>query len=293
MKKQDSFNHAKPGIERLFDSLPDRIITFSQLRSIFEENKTVWNLAKSMTLGEFLHFMHKGTKLKHIELTSPYRGYTKFLWGDSTIYSLALSLQRHSYLTHYTAMYLHGLTEQIPKTVYLNFEQPDKHRPTGRLEQENINRAFSSPQRISKNVITYKGQKIQILNSMHTGRLGVTEFKSSLNETLLVTDLPKTLIDITVRPNYSGGIFEVLNAYKAAKNRNVSINLLASYLKKLNYIYPYHQVIGFYMQKAGGYDTSQIDLLRSPGMDYDFYIAYGMRETEYIKEWRLHVPKGF
>ncbi|OGR95314.1 MAG: hypothetical protein A2902_05485 [Elusimicrobia bacterium RIFCSPLOWO2_01_FULL_64_13] len=68
---------------------------------------------------------------------------------------------------------------------------------------------------------------------------------------------------------------------------------MASYLKKLNYIYPYHQVIGFYMQKAGGYDTSQIDLLRSPGMDYDFYIAYGMRETEYIKEWRLHVPKGF
>ena len=34
------------------------------------------------------------------------------------------------------------------------------------------------------------------------------------------------------------------------------------YKKKMNYIYPYHQAIGFYLSKAG-YDKDQLELLKN------------------------------
>lgn len=61
-----------------------------------------------------------------------------------------------------------------------------------------------------------------------------------------MTKLERTLIDIAVRPNYAGGVHHVLEAYAAAKSR-VSVNVLLATLQKMEYVYPYHQVIGFYI----------------------------------------------
>jgi hypothetical protein len=72
----------------------------------------------------------------------------------------------------------------------------------------------------------------------------------------------------------------------------VSVNRLTATLQKLKYVYPYHQAIGFYLQRAG-YKESSLDLLRRFPMDFDFYLAHGMKETEFDPSWRLHIPKVF
>jgi len=114
---------------------------------------------------------------------------------------------------------------------------------------------------------------------------------SSLGEVLDVTGLERTLIDIVVRPEYSGGPYQVLEAYRLAKSR-MSINVLIATLKKLDYVYPFHQTIGFYMQKAE-YEQERLDRVKRIPMNYDFYLAHGIRETCYDPSWRLYSPKGF
>ncbi|MBN1765422.1 MAG: hypothetical protein JW860_09220 [Sedimentisphaerales bacterium] len=100
-----------------------------------------------------------------------------------------------------------------------------------------------------------------MLNGMHIGNIGVVEADGYEGEKIQLTDIERTLIDIAVRPEYAGGPFEVLRAYKSAKNK-VSINRLTALLKKINYVYPYHQVIGYYLDKAGVYQKSQIDRIK-------------------------------
>ena len=82
--------------------------------------------------------------------------------------------------------------------------------------------------------------------------------------------------------------------YALTKNaaEAVSINKLSAMLKKIDYVYPYHQVIGFYVEKSGAYRKSQIDLLRKQEMVYDFYLMHKMSNPKYSSAWKLHYPEG-
>jgi hypothetical protein len=93
-----------------------------------------------------------------------------------------------------------------------------------------------------------------------------------------------------VRPTYAGGVFQVLEAYRAAKDK-ISTNRLVATLKKLDYVYPYHQAVGFLMERAS-YGERRYMLLRQLGIEYDFYLAHGIQEPQYSSEWRLFYPKG-
>mgnify|MGYP000533613284 CR=1 FL=1 len=72
-----------------------------------------------------------------------------------------------------------------------------------------------------------------------------------------------------------------------------SINKLAAYLRTLNFTYPYHQAIGFYLERAGDYSDSQINLIRQFPIEFDFYLTYQMKNPDYNERWRLFIPKGF
>lgn len=72
----------------------------------------------------------------------------------------------------------------------------------------------------------------------------------------------------------------------------MSAERLATTLKDLDYTYPYHQAIGFYLERSGAYDESEIDVFRGLPLDYDFYLDYQIAEAEYSEEWRLYFPKG-
>jgi predicted transcriptional regulator of viral defense system len=282
---------AKPDILKLFDNLPLRVLNRSDIDKILSQNRDFWRLSLSTTRKEFIDFMIGETKLKAAEFKFPYRTITRYTWGDVSAFETILSLKPNSYFTHYTAIYLHELTEQIPKTVYLNFEQPAKHRIAKDLSQQRIDVAFRRPWRISNNTSSYKDYKVCLLNGMFTGNLGVIDMVGPNGENSSVTNLERTLIDIAVRPVYSGGVFEVLKAYKLAY-RKVSVNKLSAILAKLNYIYPYHQAIGFYLDKAGVYKDSQISLIQKFDTKYDFYLTHQMKDTDYSKKWRLFFPKG-
>jgi hypothetical protein len=157
------------------------------------------------------------------------------------------------------------------------------------LTQVGIDRAFSGKQRQSNLIYTYNSSSIVMITGKNTNRLGVEEIAGPAFETIQVTNLERTLIDIVVRPAYAGGTSQVLKAYRAAKER-ISVDRLVAILKQLAYVYPYHQPIGFLMQRAG-YPEPGIDQLRALGLNHDFYLAHGLQQPEYSKDWRLFYPK--
>lgn len=143
---------------------------------------------------------------------------------------------------------------------------------------------------MTNNVAKVGDYTIYLLSGKQTGRLGVVDITHNDGQ-VPVTDIERTLVDATVRPTYSGGVAEVLGAFRKAAPK-VSVNKMMAYLKRLDYVYPYHQAIGFYLEKSGAYRDSQIRLVEKLSKDYDFYLIHQMKDTGYSKRWKIYYPKG-
>lgn len=282
---------AKPDIVHSFENSTTNVYWPSDISSVLAKNRRDWRLAQSLTEKKFIEFMAQKTKLSEIKLTSvKYGSLTRYSWGEVSAYQIALSVKRGAYLSHATAVFLHGLTDQLPRTIYVNAEQSPKPASTS-LAQEGINSAFARKVRRTSYIYEYESWKFAVISGKNTDRLEVGTLTGPSMEPLDVTKLERTLIDIAVRPVYAGGVYQVLEAYRAARER-ISVNVLLTTLKKLDYLYPYHQAIGFYMEKAG-YEESRYSKLRKLGLKYDFYLAHEINEPQFHPNWRLFAPKGF
>ncbi|MFQ5803877.1 MAG: hypothetical protein ACE5JQ_13355 [Candidatus Methylomirabilales bacterium] len=258
---------------------------------ILKENRHVWELPEDVTTEVFVKFLLEKTKLRSVKLKSRYyKPILRYTWDQVSPYQLALSLGRNAYLSHGSAVFLHRLTDQVPTTIYLNQEQTPKPCIKRALTQEAVDLAFSRPQRRSSYILKHEKWRIVVIRGKNTGKLEVGELLGLTGERLKVTRLERTLIDIAVRPGYAGGVLQVLEAFEAAKDR-VRVSTLVATLKKLNYVYPYHQAVGFYMERAGYKETSY-KKLRSFGLTLNFYLGHGLRDVKYDNGWRIYYPKG-
>lgn len=205
---------------------------------------------------------------------------------NATIYEIAVALKENAYISHLTAAILHGLTKQNSSLIYISSEQTPKQRKENTLEQESIDYAFSQNQRVSGRTYTYNDRTIILLNGMSAGREGV--IKVSTKQPFPFTNIERTLIDVTVRPAYAGGAMAIFEMYKKALHK-ISFEELLGILNSISFIYPYHQSIGFYLQRAG-YAGPYLNDLKKTGMQFDFYLDYNMPEKNYSKEWHVYYP---
>lgn len=281
----------KPKIINKLEELEKDVLSFGDITDLMDYCKNELMLPRITSKEEFLEFLVGNKILTEYKLLKEENVTRRYAYNkDTSIYEIALSINNKAYLSHYSAMYINNLTNNVPKHIYINIEQCKKNIKNSPLKQESIDKAFSNPFRKTNNIyrIEDKLNNIYVLNGKFSDRYGVKKIEFE-GRKLEVTSIERTLIDIVVRPQYSGDTLEVLNAYKLAKGR-ISANRLRAILKKLDYTYPYHQAIGFYMQKAG-YDEKQLNLLRSIPMEYDFYLTNEMKNTSYSKEWKIYYPK--
>ena len=269
------------------ESLGQRVLTLRDLRELRHE--TVGTEIGETTLIDFL--LEEGL-LERLQLRSErYPSFTRYVRQGASGFEVALSLRQDSYLSHASAVFLHGLTQQAPRRIYVNREQSEKPAPSGGLTQASLARAFASPQREAKYVLQGPDYEVVLLSGKATNRLEVGTLPDSRGVPLQATRLERTLIDIAVRPNYAGGIYQVLEAYRAAKER-VSIGVLLATLKKLDYLYPYHQALGLYLERAG-YAEDLLKRVEALGTPFDFYLGHGLRRHAYVPRWRIFCPEGF
>ncbi|AQQ55389.1 type IV toxin-antitoxin system AbiEi family antitoxin domain-containing protein [Planococcus lenghuensis] len=275
----------KEEIEIALNEANHPILTNEDMLGILEAHRSEWKLPSSATLEDFLYFLEQHGKIKGITLDFPKKKMVRYTQNpaDLSLLELACSLGKTAYLSHYTAAFYHDLTDNIVKTIYVNQEQSVKASQPWTLTQEAIDQAFARPMRESNNVAVHDDQKIVLLNGKNTGNLGVQQ-----EEHIRFSNIERTLIDIAVRPEYAGGAFEVLEIYKRAKGE-ASVNKLYSYLKKLEHAYPYHQSIGFYLERAG-YKESTVRLMEKFPINLDFHLAYQIQDSHYSERWKLHYP---
>lgn len=292
--RKESFKSAEQSIKNYLYSDNLKAYTTFDLTKIFQDKRDEWNIADYRNQYHFMKYLEDSNILKNIKLKHQSSGVIKQIYEepDATLFNIALTIKKDGYLSNYTAMQIHQLTLQIPKSIYVSYGKGHSYpidRNGIKLEQSSIDLAFSKAQRITSE--SYKSEldntRFYFIQKAYIEQnVGIT-FQNGYYH----TDLERTLIDIAIRPAYSGGVFEVLEAFEIARDI-VDIEKINEYLEKLNYIYPYHQLIGFYMDKAG-YNKKNIDDIFLKNIVNNFYLTYNMSNKEFDTKWKIYFPKGF
>lgn len=287
-----SLEQAERAVCRFFEESEKRVFNLPELQRLYSNNRDTWKIAKKYSTVDFFEFFASRGHMKIVDLVSKdYTGFRRFAWESASSFEIALSLRKGAFLSHGSAVFVHGLNDQLPQIVYVNKEQTPKTRRGESLSQARIDTAFARPQRQAKYLVEWKELRVLLLNGKWTDALEVGSLEGPSGEVLQVTKLERTLIDIVVRPSYAGGVFQLLEAYRGAKNRKFSLGLLLATLQQLDYVYPYHQAIGFLMEKAG-FEERLVSRVESLGLPFDFYLAHGIENPVYVPKWRLFVPEG-
>jgi predicted transcriptional regulator of viral defense system len=264
------------------------VLRRQEIDRLLEHNRERWQLAHTTYITGFIRSLVGEGLLREITLAFPRRPETIYVYGNPSTLAIAAGIRPKAYLCHHTAVRLHGLSGDNSKTIYTNVEQRPILAPDGPLLQHAIDRAFRTRQRVTKYRAKLGSCTLVIVNGKHTDRLGVVNVQHEGGESLDVTGLERTLIDIAVRPAYAGGPSNVLAAYRKAKDR-LSVEALADTLTRLEYVYPYRQAIGFYLDRAGC-SPQKLERFREPAFTHDFYLDYAIKNPTYSKNWRLYVP---
>lgn len=292
MARKNKLDLSLPAIVGYFDKESVKSFTEKKFSEILNKNSHDWNIQPNRNTRRVLDYLLKREMLvKNSFINDSNEVKLIYSWKTQDEYTVISGLKSDSYFAYYTSLFLHQLTLQIPKTVYLNFEHKIEKRSNDHetnLTQEAIDNAFNGSQRKSSLTFSFNDKKIVLTNGKFTNKLGVVKRQNN-NQWFEYTNLERTLIDIAVRPVYAGGVFEVIEAYKIAKGK-LNVRRMAKYLEKLDYIYPYHQVIGFYLEKAG-YADRDIEFFKKE-MKFNFYMTYDIRKREFSEKWKLYYPKG-
>jgi hypothetical protein len=124
---------AKRDIVAELDQQPRRVFSSREIASILAERRGFWRLAQSTTIPDFIRFL-RTQGLREVGLDSvAYTPIVRYVWRDATSFEIALSIKSGSYFSHGTAVFLHNLSNELPRTIYINQEQSPKASPSGEL----------------------------------------------------------------------------------------------------------------------------------------------------------------
>lgn len=286
------------------------IFRMNEIKDFFKVNAVALKM-KSLSFNKFIEQLEERKYLKTRELDIAYAPKTyytskffKFKNSFEKIVEFSSVIFKKGYFSYYTAMYFNGLTEQIPKIAYINTEQKSYEYSNNceeireNLTDEKIAIAFTKEKMQSRFCLKRYGYNIRHIHGKNTGCTGVVKRKLG-NLSINVTDVERTLIDITVRPDYAGGISSVLKAFQTTLENpeiSLSIKTLIFYLKKINYIYPYHQSVGFLLDCAG-FDKLLVNKLHQAfEIKHNFFLIHHPNNKNkenliYCEKWKIYAPK--
>tara|TARA_R110001583_G_C5624215_1_gene406497 strand:- start:548 stop:1435 length:888 start_codon:yes stop_codon:yes gene_type:complete len=290
--RKESFDRASSEITSFFNRSNSKAYTTNDIREIFNTNRDIWRIAGYRNYKNFITYLNDNKILILDVQNHEYHTSKKQILRkqNCTPFDVGLTVKKEGYLSNYSAMQIHQLTLQIPKTIYISEDKTSSNDHVGNviLEQSSVDKAFSKPQRIATESYKseYDGFKYIYLQRKHKfTKIGVTRINN-----LAVTDLERTLIDIAVRPAYSGGAFQILDAYKNSRDK-ANPAKLSNYLDQLDYIYPYHQLVGFYLDLAG-FDKKDLQIFLDKKSNINFYQTYNLSNKKLNTKWGIYYPTG-
>jgi len=138
---------------------------------------------------------------------------------------VACSVDPFAYVSHLSAMEMHGLTDRVSQTLYLSSPDP---KSWSRFAAEQMQRDLGGdlaeyrdagfPRLTRTHMEKLKGRPVRITHSAHLGA-----FRKTPESEVRVATIGRTFLDMLREPALCGGIHHVLGIYREHAERNLAL----------------------------------------------------------------------
>ena len=206
------------GIElsRLLAREGDRVFTTERARELAPRVGL-----KESYLLEALHHLHRNDWIVPLRRGLYALSSTTPGIPDAHEYEIAMSLVHPAAISHWSALYHHGLTEQLPTTIFVLT-----------TTEASVPRVRSSGHGFSRDGYEvgdtyYRFIQVKPHRFFGTERVWISDAR------IWITDLERTLIDGLTMPRYFGGFAEILHSFDVGMER-VDVERITDYASRMD-----------------------------------------------------------
>ena len=188
-------------------------------------------------------------------------------------FEIAMNLASPAAISHWLAMNHHGLTEQLPRTIFV-LTTTESSVPRARGPED---------KKFSGNGYLVRDTPYRFIQVRPEHFFGTEKVWTGGSWTTF-TDLERTLLDAVCRPQYCGGIGETLHAFNAIGDK-LNVRKIVEYALRLNVATV--KRLGWILE-YWDYDPSEFsELLELPVKGYRKLDPTAPRKGPYNSRWRI------
>lgn len=270
-----------------------------RLQALREESDVIMKETRYKIQANFLRALLKE------EIIQPYKFkaengknitlYSSVQMDGLSPYEIARGMFPKGYFCNLSAVYYQSLTNQVPKTVYVCTESNAKKKRTNdELNDSKLRQAFLKPSRHTKFRFEFREFDIVVTEKMAGTGSGVVSSETAaglLPSSARIAGVERALIDAVVCPQYNGGVSSIPDYFKHAHGK-IDVRKLIGIYRELDFIYPYFQAIGFFMERTGMPELA--NAVRAEFTPQNkFYIDHSAKASwKYDDRWMIYYPGG-
>lgn len=265
------------------------IIEKLEQKELFNRNQ-LYKLVNDLKLDNLIPQTISFTKIYDFFVELGLKTYV-LLINDSTIerysmhddiksYQFAISIKPKSFFSMTTSLFLQGYIEPN-NFIFVSYELLPKHIEHEELTQTAIDEAYKKPYRITHNYGQFEKDNIVLLSPKNTNQYGVIEFNG-----YKMSSINRCFVEMTVNVQYFKSSLHIIEIFKPLKNV-LNINQILLIIEKFDFIYPYYQLFGYFLEQIG-FIKNELSFFKQKVGKLKFYTDKQQETYFYNKYWQVY-----
>lgn len=242
--KEDYYTKNKEQI--LYTLNEKRFFSINDIANILDELKEKNLVSNSLSQNDFyLKLLYDGL-ISHTITIRDVEKIRYTLNKEFNIYDFVYSLERNGFFSMFTSLNIQGFTNFRDNFIFISKERMQRVNFSSKnITQEAIDKAFSNKPRKTKAYNTIYNYNIVMLESNNTQGVGIINYNG-----YKVSSINRAFVEIISNIQYSKTPYDVIGEFRKLKDK-LDINEIFKIIEKFDFIYPYYQLAGYYLEKIG------------------------------------------
>ena len=278
--KQDYFTFNKEDILKTIQAY--EFLSQEQLKEILEQLKDKSLVSSSLSYNSFLlKLIDKGLIQKSITI----RGHIKTrhtFSQDFNIYDFCNSLEKNSFFSMSTALNIQGLSDFREEYIFVSKERSTKiEQGNVTLTQENIDNAFSKKPRRTNAYDKIDNHVVVLLEANKTDTFEVIEYNG-----YRVSSVNRAFVEMITNVQYLQSSETIIEVFTKIKEK-LNLDTIYTIIEKFDFIYPYFQLAGFYLEKIG-FPKVELEKFYTKRSELNFYTQKNKNQYGFDGYWKIY-----